>query len=298
MKTRALLPSHLVSLKRIHAHVETAHVVVLPIDQTRFVWQEIRPCIFRDDSFNETVACRMMNCLFELLWEHGRLYQIKRDHISAYGSQDKPFNDHAQGPPNTAFLERTLCWRLQKRRSTSRKCTILILPSILAKLEYSWEERLIGLEHDLIRAQSMAGLISTLGGGYFMTRRLQTANTLAREQQRIARILGNKEMYYKCIINQAYNEIYGGHFKLAKFHIWQAWIALANEKHFDDKVVLQNMCKSAMLFRRRVRDMRRKVPVVNGGVALVDDFSRIRVVEDQSSHHDLKVAPLARAKLF
>lgn len=181
----------------------------------------------------------------------------------------------------------------------SRECTILIVPSTIKKVEFSWEERLIGLEHNLIRAQSVAGLISTLGGGYFMTRRLQTANALAREQQRIAVLLGNKEMYYKCIINQAYNEIYGGRFKLAKFHILQVWMALANEKHFDEKLVLQNMCKSAMLFRQRVRKSNRQIPTDGGkGSRMVDDFSRIRVVRDQSSHRDLTITPFAHAKIF
>mmetsp|Transcript_5150 Transcript_5150/g.10499 ORF Transcript_5150/g.10499 Transcript_5150/m.10499 type:complete len:305 (-) Transcript_5150:194-1108(-) len=304
MKTRVLLPSRLVSLKRLHEHVKTAHVVVLPIDQARFVWEEIRPCVFRDDdddSFDDVVACRMMKCLFEFLRKYDRMYQIERDQLADYRSKDEPSDEPiAQDPINTAFWERTLVWRPRKARSiVSVKCTILIVPSILTNLAYSWEERLIGLEHNLIRAQSVAGLISTLGGGYFMTRRLQTANTLAREQQRIALLLGNKEMYYKCIINQAYNEIYGGHFKLARLHILQVWMALANEKHFDERPVLQNMCRSAMLFRKRVRDARHQMPVVNGNAArVVDDFSRIRVVQDRSSHHDLKVTPLARAKIF
>ena len=166
-----------------------------------------------------------------------------------------------------------------------------------SKLEYAWEERLIHLEHDRIQKQSIAGLYSTLGGGYFMTRRLQTANTLAARQKRIAAVLGNKEMYYKCTINQAYSEIYRGRFRMARIHILQVWVALAHETQFDEKQVLQNMCRSCMWFRKQVRDARRHV--APGVSRLVDDFSRIRVVQDQSSHQDLQaVAPsLARVKV-
>lgn len=305
METKVLLPSHLASLQGLRDHVETAHLFVLLVDQTRFLWREVRPCIFTDKEDESSchdihVAYRMIDCLFDLLWKHDRVYQIKRCELPVTLSNFIGNNSQMEATRNTAFRERRLRWRPRKRKAMyrPRHCTILIVPSTTVKPVYSWEERLICLEHDLIRAQSVAGLISTLGGGYFMTRRLQTANMLAREQQRIALMLGNKEMYYKCTINQAYNEIYAGRFKAARLHILQVWAALAKEKHFDEKVVLQNMCKSAMLFRKRVRDARREVPpTVNGKMArVVDDFSRIRVVDDQSSHHDLTIAPLAHAK--
>ena len=177
--------------------------------------------------------------------------------------------------------------------------TLVILPPTATQLEYAWEERLVHLEHDLIQKQSIAGYYSTLGGGYFMTRRLQTARTLAQEQKRVALVLGNKEMYYKCTINQAYSEIYGGHFKTARLHILQVWIALAQEAPFDEKEVLQNMCRSAMWFRQQVRDARRHVTRQPAECRLVDDFSRIRVVQDQSTQQDLQtVAPsFARTKV-
>jgi hypothetical protein len=203
---------------------------------------------------------------------------------------------------------RTTC----QKYSHQRHYTVVIIPPTISNVEYTWEERLIHLEHHMIRAQSMAGLYSTLGGGYFMTRRLQTATKLAQEQMRLALVLGNREMYYKCIINQAYSEIYRGKFQTAKRHIVRAWIGLAYEKHFDEKMVLQNMCKSAMWFRKQVRTIAHQqkkglLPSPTKGQShgktnkedydlIVDDFSRVRVVADQSSHQDLLVPPFVSSR--
>lgn len=276
-------------------------LVVLAFDHSRFVWNEVLPCLFDDDNGEPNIfTSRMMTCLLEFASGHGRLWRVRADTLrssshSSPSSQDQQHDD-SKKVALSAFYERYLPFPRRKRRMADHKCTILILPPIHDNIEYTWEERVILLEHDRIRAQSVAGFYSTLGGGYFMTRRLQTATALAREQQRIAVVLGNKEMYYKCTINQAYNHIYAGNFKRARQLIVQAWIALAHEKHFDEKVILQNMCYSAMLFRKRVRMASRQIPALinEASSRLVDDFSRIRVVEDQSSHDDLAVGPLAR----
>lgn len=282
-----LLPRHLGSLQRLQNHVETTQVHFFSLDHSRFVWREVQPCLLQAP---DRVAGHLMVCLYDLLRQSQRVYSVETKNITP------PYDNQQVVTSEPAFYERRLYVRHLSRgfpaaRPTST--TLVILPPREVNVEYAWEERMIRLEHDLIRAQSIAGLYSTLGGGYFMTRRLQTANTLAREQKRIALLLGNKEMYYKCTINQAYNEIYAGRFKSARMHILQVWVALAHEKHFDEKQVLQNMCKSAMLFRRRVREARRMVP--KGNCRLVDDFSRIRVVQDQSAHHDLTVWTKPRA---
>ena len=296
-KRIVLIPTHFSNLQFLRTVVKTNEwIIVCPIHQSRFVWREIHPCVF--GRAPGQVACRFLDCLEDFLRKAQLLYTLSLDQIISIYGQDEPCSVDKEKDPLACtiphFYERQVKCRNRKDHP-SQKYTTLILPESEARLGYSWEERLILLEHDMIRAQSIAGLYSTLGGGYFMTRRLQTANALAREQKRVALLLGNKEMYYKCTINQAYSEIYRGRFKMARMHILQVWVALANEKHFDEKEVLQNMCRSAMLFRKRVRMARREVPEKR--CALVDDFSRIRVVQDQSSQDDLRVAPFVRAKI-
>jgi hypothetical protein len=304
-----LLPLHLSRLQRMRegaaAGSSTQAVLLLLVDQSRIVWREIFPCVFQAP---DDVSIRMIFCLCDVLSKCNRLHWLPADCGMLLGSEgrrevvsssvlaDNNNNNNNDEADACFFLERNLEW--QTGWEKPQASTLLIIPPTWAKLEYQWEERLIRLEHDLIRAQSIAGLYSTLGGGYFMTRRLQTATALARQQQRISLLLGDKEMYYKCDINQAYSAIHSGNFGRAKRLIVQVWTALAHETRFHEKEVLQKMCQSAMLFRKRVRQVSREVPPAGstGPSRVVDDFSRFRVVEDQSSREDLvATAPLERA---
>lgn len=321
MRTKLLLPCRVDSLALLSDYVTAEApnewLLVVALDHSRFVWRQVAPCIFFNGaSAPDNVALNMTTCLCDFSLRCGRLWRIRADCLlsssvssstldAQLSTQQEVASNRRTTKDLALFYERYLWFPRQKKKrkidsycnngSTNNTSAILILPPVHQNIEYAWEERVIRLEHDRIRAQSVAGFYSTLGGGFFMTRRLQTANALAREQQRIALILGNKEMYYKCTINQAYNCIYGGHFQQARHLILQAWIALAHEKYFDDKLVLQNMCRSAMLFRKRVRAASRHIPVYNGGdSSMVDDFSRIRVVADQSSHDDLAAASITR----
>lgn len=239
-----LLPKHIGSIAKLWNYVHTPLISLLCLDRSsRFVWQQVQPCLFGTTAKKQRVAYYMIQCLYNNLQKFHRVYDMDvRDSLSWMNQKD-PFNDDVR---STSYFTRKLVTKSRKQSRDAIKkypprYTVIILPPTISILEYSWEERLIHLEHNLIRAQSMAGLYSTLGGGYFMTRRLQTATKLAKEQMRLAVVLGNKEMYYKCIINQAYNEIYRGSFRAAKRHILQAWVALAYEKHFEEKIVLQNM---------------------------------------------------------
>jgi hypothetical protein len=303
MMVTVLLPLHLSSLQRMRevtgaADASTRAVVLLLVDKSRIVWSEIFPCVFQAPP---DVSIRMLSCLCDVLSKCNHLRWFPADGEKLLGPEGRravvssPSLDDNNDKDNEAhtsfFLERQLLWKAGGAKL--QPSILLIIPPTLAHLEYPWEERLIRLEHDLIRAQSIAGLYSTLGGGYFMTRRLQTATALARQQQRIAMLLGDKEMYYKCDINQAYSAIHSGHFGRAKRLIVQVWTALAHERRFDEKEVLQKMCQSAMLFRKRVRQVSLEVPPAVS--ADLDDFSRFRVVEDRSSCEDLvTTAPLER----
>jgi hypothetical protein len=170
-------------------------------------------------------------------------------------------------------------------QSNNNNLSVWILPTTLPIIEYSFESRLVRWEHDLIRAQTMAGYLATLGGGYFMCHHFATAVTLARQQQRVAAVLGDSEMFYKCSINQAYNYAYAGKFKVAKLLLVSVYQRLQRDKPLEQQL-LQNMVVSALLFCKRVRaHYLRNQNLVQRG--MLDDFARVRVVRDVSTCEDV-----------
>jgi hypothetical protein len=171
---------------------------------------------------------------------------------------------------------------------------ILLQPSLMTPIEYAWTWRICAWERALIRAQSMAGYFATLGGGYFMCHHWQTAVRLAQHQQAMAYILGDTSMMYKCVLNQAYNYIHAGRFRRA-----HRWIRYVYDQVRDKDTVLTNMCKSAHLFARRVRQLNAtSLGSYDSEIntkdnhdnqrrsRTMDDYARVRLVQDQSTSND------------
>jgi hypothetical protein len=57
--------------------------------------------------------------------------------------------------------------------------------------------------------------LSTLGGGYFGIKSLEKSLWLSRQQKNLAVWLGDTKMARQCTVNEAYNWMYSGRFKLA-----------------------------------------------------------------------------------
>ena len=135
----------------------------------------------------------------------------------------------------------------------------------------------------MILYQSLAALCSTLGGGHFFCRHLNTAVALAQQQRKIAILMGDYNMAYKCTINEAYSYVYAGKFALALFTIDS--IPLLNKRldiHPLDPVIV-NMCQSARLFCKRVRKASKKLETskTKKEALTKDDYQRIRVVIEE-----------------
>lgn len=186
-----------------------------------------------------------------------------------------------------------------------------IQPPTNTPLEYTFSGLLIRWEHLLIRAQSLSGYISTLGGGFFLCHHFSTAIQLARRQQRLAILLNDESMYYACWIHQAYSHIYAGKFGKANAILRQVWTAItSSSSHQNDydttsqstkNTLLHKMCRSARLFSRRMHkasqsklDQNTKDDVSKLLSETIDDLKRIRVVQDKSKADDL-VIPFSRA---
>lgn len=146
-------------------------------------------------------------------------------------------------------------------------------------MEYLFEGLLIKLEHEMIQAQTMAAYFASLGGGFFLCRHLKTALVMARQQQRMAAILGDTSMFLKCLVNQAYDLIYAGSFQAANVVIKEVLQHARTMTPIDDSLI--QMCRSARLFSKRVAKAR-QLPAESKSQMTNDDLYRIRMVQDQS----------------
>mmetsp|Transcript_20505 Transcript_20505/g.36995 ORF Transcript_20505/g.36995 Transcript_20505/m.36995 type:complete len:443 (+) Transcript_20505:22-1350(+) len=142
--------------------------------------------------------------------------------------------------------------------------------------------RLICHENTLIQLTSLSAYISTLGGGFFLCQYLSTAISLARQQCFIALIRGDRDMAFKCRINEGYCYIHGGKLNKGKKVIRRVLENVTRlqleqglesendllphhtkEKELSELTVIRNMCLSALRFANQIRD--------NVGSCLRDD---------------------------
>jgi Domain of unknown function (DUF4807) len=142
-------------------------------------------------------------------------------------------------------------------------------------------------ENQLVQAQTAAGFLSTLGGAYFMCHHLTSACVLAQQQRRLALVLNDPSMYYKCCINQAYNLIYGGRFRFAHRLLRQVEKRVrdhaAHELGEDSRTVILNMCQSAKQFGKRVK---RAAAVLDTANLTPKQKSQLTVDDSMESNSD------------
>lgn len=117
------------------------------------------------------------------------------------------------------------------------------------RAEKAWSSALIALENLLLRLISLNAYIATLGGGYFLCRKLETAVMLAKQQRRVALALGDFSLAGQCTVNEAYNFIFAGHIEKALCLILTV---TSDAKERNDELLLAK-CKAARVFARRVR---------------------------------------------
>jgi hypothetical protein len=189
---------------------------------------------------------------------------------------------------------------------------LLLQPYGGTRLEHALAGRLIRWEHQLIRAQSLNGYVSTLGGGFFLCHHFATAIYLARHQQRLAVYLHRPDLYWTCWIHMAYSHVYAGHFRTARRILTAVERAIrvivvgaadrdtGNNNHHNNKnnsdddnkySTLLAMCQSAQLHWKRMKQTAVATSSHHrskrGSTTNMDDFVRVRVVGDQSKQNDL-----------
>ena len=152
---------------------------------------------------------------------------------------------------------------------------IWIVPPQSTRIQYTFSGLLIHYEHLWLTLQSLSAWIATLGGGYFLCRHLTTAVRLARQQRALALWMCDYDTADRCTINEAFNYIHSGQFRVAR----QLILAVTESSTQRKDTLTLRMALSARLFLHRVK---RAAKFAREKDDTVDDYQRIRIVGDRS----------------
>ena len=152
---------------------------------------------------------------------------------------------------------------------------ILILPPQVTSIERTFAGLLLCYEHLWLTLQSLSAWIATLGGGYFLCRHLGTAVVLARKQRSLALWMGDYETADRCTLNEAFNYIHAGMFRIARRMI----NAVRETTTRRNDTLTLRMVMAATLFLSRVK---RAHKFAREKDDTIDDYQRIRITHDRS----------------
>ena len=332
----------------------TTIFLTLKVEPSRVLWNSLRPLLF------ETSLSVSRRALFWILSEcfrndtaslfitHNRQGSIPPLNHKTTTTNDAGANqtfsvDHRASMTELLDIQQRVINRIPRPNKSHFRGTtgngndkspvVLVLwiqPPHAVPLEYLFASLLIRWEHRLIQAQSLAGYMATLGGGFFLCHHFATAMFLANQQQRLAVLLNDETMYYSCAIHKAYSCIYSGRFRLARQLLRQVLRIVTGRKHQSNEVI-ERMCRSALLFGKRMRRQSQLLTTTSssrridtdtvgsiqgleheqGGSSTgavnessnpstqvqpptFDDFVRVRVIRDKSKKDDL-VIPFSKA---
>ncbi|CAM9666678.1 unnamed protein product [Scytosiphon promiscuus] len=128
-------------------------------------------------------------------------------------------------------------------------------PLVTMVPDIRWCLRLIGQAKAFAALLNANAKLSTLGGGYFLTRQVGQAIHLALAQSEVATALGDLQLAGKCRINVAYNYIWLGQYGKAE-RIVDAQVAASRAIHDEE---LENVALIAGRFLRRSRKANRRL---------------------------------------
>ena len=159
---------------------------------------------------------------------------------------------------------------------TNRSIDIWIVPPQFTRIQYYFSGLLIHYEHLWLTLQSLSAWIATLGGGYFLCRHLSTAVRMARQQRALALWMYDYDTADRCTLNEAFNYIHAGQFRLAR-RLLRA-VQESSSQRKDDLTL--RMVHSARLFLHRVKRAAKFFAQEKDDT--VDDYQRIRISGDRS----------------
>jgi hypothetical protein len=187
-------------------------------------------------------------------------------------------DDRPQG-----FFHRTI------RLKNAPKVTLILQPPTISHLDSTFAGIIVKTEHSMLRLQTMTAWLSTLGGGYFLCKRLDVSLRLARQQRFFALQSGNISMVRQCSVNEAYNLIYAGRFEGAKRVLTELEDSIRSASkrsgEQEEGSVTLRQCEAARLLAKQLKKFAKRGlkgyrTFEKGEKHAIDDYQRIRIVED------------------
>ncbi len=178
--------------------------------------------------------------------------------------------------------------------ATLKRVLVLPPPDDVACVDpcSSWGFRVNRLVSEYKSLQITSAYLSTMGGGWFMTRKVGNAQRMARRQLLVAVRLGDPAMVLACRIHLVYSQIQLGQFARARATLAEQMRVVRDELRGDPKLV--SLVQSAMHHNERAAALVREkglAPVLIGQADdtsrrgaksnLEDEFYRYRVVIEQ-----------------
>lgn len=268
-------------------------------------WRELFPLLTSNNT--DTNLGNPRECFVTVLFRHFRVYVTIIDQkklnflfsLSNSESESKTQNWSSKLYKMSDMLSQLLMRNMGFKRVYN--LMLILLPPFPTPSPFLQPERiftplLIRQQNKFLKLQSLNAYISTLGGGYFLCRYLNTSMNLARKQRMIAMEIGDIKGLFGCYINEAYNWIYMGKFRKARKIIKKVSRSISQHNndtsesdpkmssysHLLDKKeakVLLSMCQSAELFISRVDAIMKEgiLEQVSAHSTLDDDYHRIRI---------------------
>lgn len=136
-----------------------------------------------------------------------------------------------------------------------------------------WSYRISHILNMQIALKTLNAYVSTLGGGYFLCRKIDEAEHMAERQLRIAIMLGDPVLAGQCRIHLVYNCIQRGLLREAKRRLKLEWM-IAHKLSSD---TLKSIVRAAWVY---IRKLTRIKPVLrrHGNKQTIDDLARQRFV--------------------
>jgi hypothetical protein len=131
----------------------------------------------------------------------------------------------------------------RRRRRPPARVLLLAAPVPPADTGWAWGRRVARLVHLTNALVSSNAYISTLGGGFFLTRQLGPALVLAQLQMAVARALGDARLWARCLVHVTYALVQAGRFRTAS-RLARRLAAAAADPELDDPT-LGRMCAAA-----------------------------------------------------
>lgn len=275
-----LVPQH-ASVKPTQLELQT-FAFTLRCNQSGILWRALVPILV---DAPEHVAQRLLQLIFNSSTFSKLLSLVPSKEFNNGEANDHKENKHTVGDDNDekspfpGFHHR----QLQLVTTTGTKhesppnMLIYLEPPPVVHPDPIFTSVVLQVEHSMLQLQTLSAWYATLGGGYFLCRRLSQSLELARQQRFVALKIGNIGMARQCSVNECYNLIYAGRFAQA------LQILTKLESSATDDIVTQRQCQAARLLAHRLKKVGKRLNRYHArepNHTTIDDYQRIRIVEE------------------